>query len=429
MPKDGAQDRVSSWHSSYVLLLVGLVSVANYYDRTLISILVEPIKRDLGLSDGQIGLLSGVGFAVMYSLLGVPMARLADRFGRVRVLGSVVAVWSVMTVLSGRTVSFTTMLLARAGVGIGEAGGLPAAHALIADYFSPRFRGKALSVIGVCGGLGLSLAYAGGGLINDWQGWRMAFYLGGLPGLVLSVLVFLTIREPKRSVGAGGAAPNVTFRQAAATLWRRKSYVLLCIGLGIGAIGSYGQSAWTPAFLMRAYHLSASEVGGYYSAVSGPATMVSILLGGLANDWLVARDKRWPLWLLALTFGLVRTIQPCLFPGARFRARHGHDHGDDRGRWPLGWPVLRPGAEFGRTAAPGRRRGGLHDDGQYRRAEPRALSDRAVQRPSDTEFRQRGADGQPLLGYLDLPGRRRLFPRGDADSNRRYRRGGRHLTG
>jgi len=304
MPKDGAPDRVSSWYSSYVLLLVGLVSVANYYDRTLISILVEPIKGDLGLSDGQIGLLSGVGFAVMYSLLGVPMARLADRFGRARVLGSVVAVWSVMTVLSGRTVNFTTMLLARAGVGVGEAGGLPAAHALIADYFSPRFRGKALSVIGVCGGLGLSLAYAGGGLINDWQGWRMAFYLGGLPGLVLSVLVFLTIREPTRSAGAGGTAPNVTFRQAAATLWRRKSYVLLCIGLGVGAIGSYGQSAWTPAFLMRAYHLSASEVGGYYSAVSGPATMVSILLGGLANDWLVARDKRWPLWLLALTFGL-----------------------------------------------------------------------------------------------------------------------------
>jgi len=304
MPKDGAPDRVSSWYSSYVLLLVGLVSVANYYDRTLISILVEPIKGDLGLSDGQIGLLSGVGVAVMYSLLGVPMARLADRFGRARVLGSVVAVWSVMTVLSGRTVNFTTMLLARAGVGVGEAGGLPAAHALIADYFSPRFRGKALSVIGVCGGLGLSLAYAGGGLINDWQGWRMAFYLGGLPGLVLSVLVFLTIREPTRSAGAGGTAPNVTFRQAAATLWRRKSYVLLCIGLGVGAIGSYGQSAWTPAFLMRAYHLSASEVGGYYSAVSGPATMVSILLGGLANDWLVARDKRWPLWLLALTFGL-----------------------------------------------------------------------------------------------------------------------------
>lgn len=304
MPHDADRARVSTFYSVYVLLLVGLVSVANYYDRTLISILVEPIKRDLALTDSQIGLLSGFGFALMYSLLGVPMARLADRFGRARVLGSVVVIWSVMTVLSGRTVNFTTMLLARAGVGIGEAGGLPATHALVADYFSPRFRGKALSTIGVCGGLGLSLAYAGGGLINDWAGWRMAFYLGGLPGLVLSALVFLTIREPQRSAVAGEKAPNVTFRQAAATLWRRKSYVMLCAGLGIGAIGSYGQSAWTPAFLMRAYHLSASEVGGYYSAVSGPATMVSILVGGLVNDWLVARDKRWPLWLLALTFGL-----------------------------------------------------------------------------------------------------------------------------
>ena len=291
-------------YSGYVLLIVGLASVANYYDRNLLTILVEPVKRDLHISDAQVGLLAGLGFAVMYSLVGIPMARLADRFGRARVLGVALAVWSVMTALSGTTVNFVTMLAARIGVGVGEAGGLPASHALIADYFSPRWRGKALSVIGVSGGVGLTLAMALGGAIVDWRGWRMAFYLAGLPGVALALLVLLTIREPKLARAAEQSTAATPLGQVFATLWGRKSYVLLCVGLGIAAIGAYGHQAWTPAFLMRTYHKSAGEIGGLYSAAVGPATVISIFLGGGVNDWLAARDKRWPLWLLALAFGL-----------------------------------------------------------------------------------------------------------------------------
>jgi len=293
------------WYPGYVLTVLGLVSILNYYDRNLITILVEPMKRDLHLSDSDIGLLTGIGFALMYSILGIPMARLADRHGRARVLAAALAVWSLMTVLSGRAIDFTTMLLARAGVGIGEAGGLPATHALVADYFSPASRGRALSVIGICGGLGISLALAGGGLINDWRGWRIAFYLGGLPGLLLSGLVLFTVRE-RESMN-----PLVTARQPAiklqtvfVTLWRRRSYVHLCIGLGIAAIGAYGQFAWTPAFLMRSYHLSAGLAGSYYSAAVGPATMIAVFIGGALNDWLVKRDRRWPFWLLAFCFAV-----------------------------------------------------------------------------------------------------------------------------
>jgi predicted MFS family arabinose efflux permease len=293
------------WYSTYVLALIGLVSIANYYDRNLLTILVEPIKRDLHLSDTQMGLLSGLSFALMYSVFGIPMARLADRFGRARILGGVVAVWSVMTVLTGRTVNFTTMFFARAGVGIGEAGGLPSAHAIIADYFSPRLRGRALSVVGVCTSLGLSTALAGGGLINDWRGWRMAFYLAGVPGLVLSALVFFTVREPLagRQNGLDGRPP-AQLRSVFDTLRKRKAYVHLCAGLAIASIGSYGQLVWTPAFLMRAYHMTSGHVGSYISAVVGPASILAILLGGILSDWLASRDGRWPFWILALTFGI-----------------------------------------------------------------------------------------------------------------------------
>ena len=303
MPPLPTKQSAYSW---YVLGVLGCVSLANYYDRNLISILVEPIKRDLRLSDAQIGLLSGFAFALAYSVFGIPVARLADRYGRTRILGLALAAWSAMTVLTGRTADFLTMLLARAGVAMGEAGGLPATHALVADYFGPKRRGTALSVIGVCGGLGASLALAGGGLINDWRGWRTAFFLGGIAGLVLAIVLWSTVSEPvQASVNARHEANRkARLTSTVRTLWGRRSYLHLCVGLAICAVGAYGQFAWTPAFLMRSYHLSTAQVGGYYSAALGPATLVSILFGGALNDWLLKRRKSAPLWILAVTFGV-----------------------------------------------------------------------------------------------------------------------------
>jgi MFS family permease len=296
---------VKSRYPLYVLFIVGLVSILNYYDRSLLSILVEPIKRDLRISDGEIGLLAGVGFALIYGVLGVPMARLADRYGRAPVLGAVLMFWSAMTAATGATANFTTIFLARIGVGLGEAGGLPAVHALIAEYFSLRRRGLAMSVSGICGAIGVSLALILGGSINDLYGWRRAFYLAAVPGLLLAVVIFLTIRDPRSHTHpASERVITVPLGAALRTLWGRKSFMLLCLGMGIGTIGSYGQQAWTPAFLMRTYHLTAGQVGSRYAAVIGPASILSILLGGVINDWLVSKDERWPLWLLALSFGL-----------------------------------------------------------------------------------------------------------------------------
>lgn len=295
-------------YARYVLAVLGLISILDYYDRNLISILIEPIELGLHLDDAQIGLLSGIAFALAYGVCGIPIARLADRYGRVRVLTAGVVVWSLMTVMTARAIDFTSMVLARIGVALGEAGAFPATQALVAEYFPLERRGTALSVIGVCGGIGLTLALAGGGLLNDWVGWRGAFLISGVPGLLLAVLLWLTVREPDRAA-AGSAlkavSKKISGKKPLRVLMGRRSYVHLCIGLGFAAIGAYAQMTWAPAFLMRTYHLSTGQVGGYYSAAVGPATLVSIFLGGVLNDWFVRRGRySAPVWMLVAAFGL-----------------------------------------------------------------------------------------------------------------------------
>ena len=296
-------------YSQYVLGILGLITVLDYYDRSLISILIEPIERGLHLDDAQIGLLTGVAFAIAYGVFGIPLARLADRYGRVRVLTAGVFVWSVMTVVTARAVGFATMALARSGVALGEAGAFPSIQALVSDYFPVHRRGTALSVIGVCGGIGLTFALAGGGMLNDWLGWRGAFLLSGAPGLVLAVLLWLTVREPVRggvsSVGAA-RADDPGLGASLRILMGRRSFVHLCIGLALVCIGAYAQSTWTPAFLMRTYHFSTGEVGAYYSAAVGPGTLVSIFVGGLLNDWFLRRRHHAaPVWILVVAFALM----------------------------------------------------------------------------------------------------------------------------
>jgi MFS family permease len=160
-------------------------------------------------------------------------------------------------------------------------------------------------VIGVCSMIGSSLALGFGGLLNDIHGWRITYYLASVPGLILAMVIFLTIRDPRAQTSLASAPiAAVPLSVALKTLWNRKSYVLLCLGMGIGSIAGYAQQAWNPAFLMRTYHISSGQVGSHYAAVVGTASIVSILLGGVVNDRLARRDQRWSLWIVALSFGL-----------------------------------------------------------------------------------------------------------------------------
>jgi MFS family permease len=301
------QAKVSTARSIYILFVLALITALNFYDRNLISILVEDLKRDLSLSDTQIGLLTGLAFAVVYSIASLPIARYADSGRRIRVLGASALFWSVMTGLCGFASGFWTLLAARFGVGVGEAGGAPTTHAIVAETFSPRWRGTALAVIGLAGGLGLMGALAIGGYVAHNYGWRTAFYVAAIPGILLSFLLIFTVRE-SGGAAAGTAAPSLRLTEALSILAKRPTFVWLCLGMSVVGLGAYGTLAWTPAYLMRHFHMDAGQVGATYGATVGPATLLGILAGGLVGDWLSRRGDRMPFYLLAVSFAISTPI-------------------------------------------------------------------------------------------------------------------------
>mgnify|MGYP003628304675 CR=1 FL=1 len=191
--------------ANYALAVIFIVTMLNFLDRQVISIVAEPIKRDLGLSDTQLGLMTGLSFAVFYTTLAIPLAALADRWNRSRIIGIAIAVWSLMTVLCGLAGNFVQLFLARVGVGIGEAGSAPASHSLIADLFPPERRAGALGIMGAAVPVGAFLAYAGGGYVTEMFSWRVAFMLAGLPGILIALLIWFTVPDPRGKVSLAKA--------------------------------------------------------------------------------------------------------------------------------------------------------------------------------------------------------------------------------
>ena len=297
------RDAAPSRRSVYILLVVSLAAAFNYYDRYLLAILIEPIKRDLGLSDSQIGLLSGFAFAAVYCSVAVPIARVADRGMRVRVLSLSLALWSGMTALTGAAGSYATLLLCRLGVAVGESGGLPSTHAIVVESVSKERRATALSVVAFISAAGVSAAMIFGGLIADTYGWRAAFVIAGVPGLGLALLIWLSVAEPRRGLRTDGtAAEPVSFGTALKLLWQRKSFVYFCTGTAFGMISVFAFQIWVPAFLMRNFGLSAHEVSSSYSVLFTVGNLGSAVLGGILYDFLVRRDSRWSFWLQAISY-------------------------------------------------------------------------------------------------------------------------------
>ena len=184
----------------YVLFVLTGVYAFNFIDRQILVILSEPIKADLGLSDGQIGLLTGLAFAFFYVILGIPIARYADKANRKNIVAVALTVWSAMTALSGLAQNFMQLLLARVGVGVGEAGGSPPAHAIISDYYPPKKRATALSIYSMGVYIGVFLGFLVGGIIGKIYGWRIALFALGIPGILYAILVYYTVKEPPRGL-------------------------------------------------------------------------------------------------------------------------------------------------------------------------------------------------------------------------------------
>ena len=197
---------ISDGYRRYVLAVLVLVYVVNFVDRQVFSILIEPIKADIDLSDTQLGFLGGVAFAFFYTIAGIPIARWADRGNRVTIVTLALVIWSGMTALTGLARGFGSLMIARIGVGIGEAGCSPPIHSLISDYFPPERRATALSIYALGIPIGAAIGTLAGGWIGQYYGWRTAFLVVGLPGLAIAVLVKLTLREVPRGHSEGAEA-------------------------------------------------------------------------------------------------------------------------------------------------------------------------------------------------------------------------------
>ena len=324
-PPEG-QDAWPRWYPKYVLGLLVVVYVCNFVDRTILTILLEPIKRDLGISDTALGFLTGFAFAVFYTFAGIPIARLADRGVRRNIIAVGLVVWSSMTALSGFAQSFLHLALARIGVGVGEAAGSPPAHSIISDYFPVERRATALAIYSCGIPLGSMIGLIAGGWLNELFSWRVAFFVVGVPGLVLALLVRLTIREPPRGYSEKGPVDDSSdsFGDVLRFLLKRRSFVYFGLAAGIIEISGWGLTTWVPAFLMRLHGMESGAIGTWTGLMFGIGGGIGTVLGGLLADRLGRYDMRWYLWmgaisvLLNLPFVLIFLHHPSTVPALLF---------------------------------------------------------------------------------------------------------------
>ena len=287
---------------NYALGVLVVVYTFNFIDRQILSILLEPIKQDLGLSDSALGMLTGFAFALFYATLGIPIARFADRSNRRNLIAWALAIWSAMTAVSGLAQNFWHLLLARIGVGVGEAGCSPPAHSMLADYFPTENRATALGIYSLGIPFGILFGFIAGGWLNEFFGWRVAFFIVGVPGLLLAILVRFTLREPPRGMAEGRVAEEEqpTIMETFRFLWSKRSFRHMAVGGGLTAFVGYGVITWVPSFLIRSYGMSTGDVGTYLGLILGIPGGIGIALGGYLADRYGARDTRWYLWIVSV---------------------------------------------------------------------------------------------------------------------------------
>ena len=287
---------------NYALGVLVVVYTFNFIDRQILSILLEPIKQDLGLSDSALGMLTGFAFALFYATLGIPIARFADRSNRRNLIAWALAIWSAMTAVSGLAQNFWHLLLARIGVGVGEAGCSPPAHSILADYFPTENRATALGIYSLGIPFGILFGFIAGGWLNEFFGWRVAFFIVGVPGLLLAILVRLTLREPPRGMAEGRVADEEqpTIMETFRFLWSKRSFRHMAVGGGLTAFVGYGVITWVPSFLIRSYGMSTGDVGTYLGLILGIPGGIGIALGGYLADRYGSRDTRWYLWIVSV---------------------------------------------------------------------------------------------------------------------------------
>ena len=298
---------VSTGYRRYALWVLLIIYTLNFLDRQVVNILAEPIKRDLGLADWQLGMMTGLAFAIFYTVLGIPIARMAETKNRPMIIGVSVAVWSGFTVLCGFTQNFWQLILARIGVGVGEAGCTPPAHSLITDYVPREKRASAIAFYSIGTPLGTLAGMAMGGLVADAYGWRVAFMVAGAPGLLFALVAIFTLIEPRRQLAADLAARavnQISFAAALAVLATKKTFWLVAFAASIKAFVGYGHAPFTASFFFRNHGVelaqtaalfglkSAGFLGLALGLIGGTAGVIGAWLGGVLADKLGAKDLR-----------------------------------------------------------------------------------------------------------------------------------------
>ena len=280
--------------------------VLNFLDRQVIVIIAEPIKQELGLTDGQLGMMSGLSFAIFYTTLGIPIAALADRWHRGRIIAIALTVWSAMTIACGMATNFLQLFLARVGVGVGEAGASPPSHSLITDLFPPEKRASALGIFGMAVPIGSMIAYGLGGWVVDNAGWRTALFAAGLPGLVIAAVTLLTIRDPRQPLPLKDLfkpdPSRISLPVALTELSRKWTFWNLVIGGAMIQFAAYGLASFFGSFFNRLHGMSYSELGFKLMLMVGIAGAVGSYLGGVIGDRLVRRSMGLPLQVTMLFF-------------------------------------------------------------------------------------------------------------------------------
>ena len=288
-------------YSNYVLGLLMLVAAFNLLDRQIFGMLIEPIKREFGVSDTWIGLLTGLSYAVFYTAAGIPIARWADRGVRRSIVALGLLLWSGLTLASGFVHSFGYLVAARLGVGIGEAAGTPPSHSIISDYFPPQRRATALATMSVGSALGVMMSYFAGGWLNELYGWRVVLIVFGIPGIFLAVLIRFTLKEPPRGRFDRRVSEEVpSLSEALGFLLRLPSYRHLVLGASLHSFAFAGAAVWYPSFLVRVHGMSTGEIGTALALTSSAMSALGIYAGGRMADRLGSRDVRWYMWVPAL---------------------------------------------------------------------------------------------------------------------------------
>ena len=310
----GMSQAVEAFRRWYVLLIMMSVYAMSIADRYVISTVLEPIKLELHLTDSGIAFLTGVSLALFYVVFSFPLAWIMDRGNRRTLIAASIALWSALTVLSGLSRNYTQLLLSRFGVGIGEAGATPGANSLISDYFPASRRPMALSVFALGAPIGAWLGADVAGRIADTHGWRAAFLMLGIPGIVISVLIFFTIKEPRRGrFDPVARQNNASFAESLTALWHTPAALHMIAGASVATLWGWGLMWWIPAYLMRSYGITAGDAG----AIVGPIHLFGGMAAMSAIGWFVtrpsmARQHRIPLLLSGfVAFGTIVSI--CIF--------------------------------------------------------------------------------------------------------------------